>query len=346
MVRCAGPGRELFHRDCVGIGGSEDTSIGSEWWCLQCSLQRARRVRTLRHIPKGARVQAASTLANIVEACVSERSSFVPWRKLFLFASTALAVPNPPASQKEVSLTTSVKNQLQSFVVQPIIMENIHAVTGSASVINDNLKLKKCIETKIADGDITGAVRILSSDTALAPFNEEVAEALRSKHPPAPCDLQLPAAPDDSTEPLRVTPENVKRSIRSFNPGSAAGPDKLSPQHLKELISQQTGEPGIRLLTALTSLANLMLSGSIPSFIQPLFFGANLIALQKPDGGVRPIAVGNSVRRMVAKAAGILVGERIGNKLRPVQLGYGSSGGCEAAVHATQRFLSNSGPRV
>ena len=125
MVRCAGPGRELFHRDCVGIGGSEDTSIGSEWWCLQCSLQRARRVRTLRHIPKGARVQAASTLANIVEACVSERSSFVPWRKLFLFASTALAVPNPPASQKKVSLTTSVKSQLQSFVVQPIIMENI-----------------------------------------------------------------------------------------------------------------------------------------------------------------------------------------------------------------------------
>ena len=49
---------------------------------------------------------------------------------------------------------------------------------------------------------------------------------------------------------------------------------------------------------------------------------------------------------MVAKAAGILVGERIGNKLRPVQLGYGSSGGCEAAVHATRRFLSNSGPRV
>ena len=84
-----------------------------------------------------------------------------------------------------------------------------------------------------------------------------------------------------------------------------------------------------------------MLSGSIPSFIQPLFFGANLIALQKPDGGVRPIAVGNSIRRMVAKAAGILVGERIGNKLRPVQLGYGSSGGCEAAVHATRRFLSN-----
>ena len=225
MVRCAGPGRELFHRDCVGIGGLEDTSIGSEWWCLQCSLQRARRVRTLRHIPKGARVQAASTLANIVEAWVSEQSSFVPWRKLFLFASTALAVPNPPASQK-VSLTTSVKNQLQSFVVQPIIMENIHAVTGSAPVINDNLKLKKCVETKIADGDITGAVRILSSDTTLAPFNEEVAEALRSKHPPAPCDLQLPAAPDDSTEPLR---ENVKRSIRSFNPGSAAGPDKLSP---------------------------------------------------------------------------------------------------------------------
>ena len=41
------------------------------------------------------------------------------------------------------------------------------------------------------------------------------------------------------------------------------------------------------------------------------FFGANLIALRKKDGGVRPIAVGCTLRRLVAKCANSSVEENM-----------------------------------
>ena len=69
------------------------------------------------------------------------------------------------------------------------------------------------------------------------------------------------------------------------------------------------------------------------------FFGANLIAFRKPDGGVRPIGIGFTLRRMIAKAVSFLMFDSFGTALRPVQFGVGTKSGCEVAVHATRRFL-------
>jgi hypothetical protein len=70
------------------------------------------------------------------------------------------------------------------------------------------------------------------------------------------------------------------------------------------------------------------------------FFGGRLIALQKKSGGIRPIAIGYTWRRLAAKCANRHAITTLGSSLVPLQLGVGASGGCEAAVHATQRFLS------
>ena len=48
---------------------------------------------------------------------------------------------------------------------------------------------------------------------------------------------------------------------------------------------------------------NVFLEGKVPFELRPYFFGAKLIALKKPDGGLRPIAVGNTLRRLSAKCA-------------------------------------------
>ena len=145
---------------------------------------------------------------------------------------------------------------------------------------------------------------------------------------------------DTITLPLNVSTTYIEKAIRSFNSGSAAGPDKHSPQHLKELTSKQTGEAGARLLQALAALANVMLAGKVPQDILSVLYGANLVALSKPGGGIRPIAVGNILRCLVAKSAVLLLAGEIGELLHPTQLGFGTPGGCEAAVHATRRYLS------
>ena len=188
------------------------------------------------------------------------------------------------------------------------------------------------MDRKLSDGDVSGAVQILCSDNTVAPFDNETLEALRNRHPPSPTDLSMPPPPDMSVEPLQVTVATIEKCIHSFKPGSAAGPEKLTPQHLKELLSHQTGEADSRPLHALTTMANVLLSGAIPPQVRPILFGANLIALRKPHGGVRPIAIGNTLRRIVAKAVNYLMFD---------SFGCGTKAGCEAVVHASRSFLAN-----
>ena len=58
---------------------------------------------------------------------------------------------------------------------------------------------------------------------------------------------------------------------------------------------------GVAALTsALARFVSLVLEGKIPLTIRPFFFGASLTALTK-EGGVRPIAVGCTLRRLFTK---------------------------------------------
>ena len=54
------------------------------------------------------------------------------------------------------------------------------------------------------------------------------------------------------------------------------------------------------MLSALVSFVELAVNGNTPTSVRPFFFGANLTAFRKKGGGVRPIAVGCTLRRLVA----------------------------------------------
>jgi hypothetical protein len=132
----------------------------------------------------------------------------------------------------------------------------------------------------------------------------------------------------------------VKYAVSSFPAGSSGGLDGLRPQHLKDLVN--CCPEGSELLSVLTQFTNLLLAGRCHPEIMPVFFGGRLIALNKKSGGIRPIAVGNTFRRLAAKCANASVSARLSQVLSPRQLGVGVAGGCEAAVHAVRRFLSGS----
>ena len=89
-----------------------------------------------------------------------------------------------------------------------------------------------------------------------------------------------------------------------FPYGSAAGPDKIVPQVFKDLVSKSNGSAGRNFLISLTKLINLIRDGKITKPLRTFFFGAKLIALIKIDGGLRPIAIDNTLRRIASKCAG------------------------------------------
>ena len=95
------------------------------------------------------------------------------------------------------------------------------------------------------------------------------------------------------------------------------------------------------LLTRITEFTNFCLSGRVPIVIQPVFCGASLCALNKKDRGIRPIAVGSTWRRLIAKAICKAVMEKMTAKFMPVQLGFGVPRATEAAVHVARRYVTD-----
>ena len=69
--------------------------------------------------------------------------------------------------------------------------------------------------------------------------------------------------------------------------------------------------------------------------------GARLHAAAKKDGGIRPIAVGNILRRLTAKTIARRVQERAASLLAPHQLGVGVKNGCEAILHTVRKVLKS-----
>jgi len=144
--------------------------------------------------------------------------------------------------------------------------------------------------------------------------------------------------PDPShTQALQISEDDILKAVRSFPPGSSGGPDGIRPQHVQDLINDRVAGP--ILLPALTSFINLLLKGQCPEAVRRILFGGRLIALSKKDGGVRPIAIGYTWRRLAAKCVNTYALSKLSSYLHPIQVGVGVKGGCEAAVHAVRRYL-------
>jgi hypothetical protein len=77
------------------------------------------------------------------------------------------------AEKSDKSLNKRIKENLSNFEV-PQIRNGYKKLT--------NLSLTKKVETKVADFDIRGAIKLLSSDDTLASFNEDVAQELKKKN--------------------------------------------------------------------------------------------------------------------------------------------------------------------
>ena len=83
---------------------------------------------------------------------------------------------------------------------------------------------------------------------------------------------------------------------------------------------------------------HFILSGTVHADIRSSSFGSILLCFKKKDGGIPPIAIGCTLRRPVAKAASRSVSPCMEEVLAPLQLGYATSKGAEAAVHNARMY--------
>jgi hypothetical protein len=186
---------------------------------------------------------------------------------------------------------------------------------------------------QVESGRLGSAARILAGQTALAAVNEQVVDSLRSKHPPGAPD---PFGPLPGPRSASIPSEDeLMAAFKSFKPDTAPGISGWT----HHLLAIALRSPSV--LKAIRTLTGLIQAGTAPG--QPFLCASRLIPLQKPDGGLRPIAVGDIIYRLASKA--ILRHSFRPDWLLPLQFGVGTKGGVEPVIRAVQRALDSSLPQ-
>lgn len=288
----------------------------------------------IKHIPKSARSACATHLAALLRAATDHPEAEENWFAVMNWSSSILQPPTRGGKRHNVSNT--IRKRIAEFSSSTPPPSGVRG-TSRQRKLDPQTTLAQAISTKLEDGNLRAAIRLVCSDDTPAAPSRETLASLEAKHPSAsPMDLSLANAQCNS---LSVDQNEVRKAVLSFPAGSSGGPDGLRPQHLKDLV--QCRESGSIFLTALTGFVNMVLAGRCPVSIAPLFFGGRLIALTKKSGGIRPIAIGMTLRRLASKCANSFATSKLASYLHPRQLGVGTAGGCEAAVHAARRYLSS-----
>ena len=104
---------------------------------------------------------------------------------------------------------------------------------------------------------------------------------------------------------------------------SGRTPSGLRVLHLREAFAAGSTET---LLQQLCGVVSLLAQGEVCLAVASSLAGASLVALPKPIGGVRPIAVGEILRRLTAKCLMETVRDDARQHFAPVQLGVAIPG--------------------
>jgi len=193
------------------------------------------------------------------------------------------------------------------------------------------------VEKLVRLGELRRAADTLVSDSSAVRPSPSVLAELRDKHPSRerpidPADLHPPVPPPH----LKLTPEALRQALATSPKGSAGGCSGWTSDHLRAaaLDDQQ-------LFAELLAVCQLIAEGLLPRDVARLIGAGRLVALSKPGSAtaVRPISVGDILRRLTGRAVCIQMREIFQGILAPLQLGVGVSCGAETATRAVQAWL-------
>jgi hypothetical protein len=191
----------------------------------------------------------------------------------------------------------------------------------------DNRKAPS-VQHQVELGRLGNASRILDGTGPVAGQTQEVLESLKDKHPDGESN---PFGNNVGPQFFNAAPttEEIVKAFDSFRNDTAPG---VSGWTVPLLKTAMRSEP---VKAMLTTLVTMLLAGTAPG--RSFLCTSRLIALDKPDGGVRPIAVGELVYRLCTKA--ILRHSFRADSLSPCQFGVGTRGGVEPLIRAVQRAM-------
>ena len=195
----------------------------------------------------------------------------------------------------------------------------------------------------VQEGNIKNATRFLADKNetkVLKPSDlidgRVVAEILQEKHPKASplFEETFNISELPPPEKLNITSTDKKQAMKLFG---SSGPSGSDANHWFDALIR-FGLESSRLRDLVSQLGNLIANEIISWRKIKTLLSCRLIALDKQPG-VRPIGIGETLRRLLGNAVADLTGDNLANAFGSEQLAGGKSCGIEGSIHGLQELF-------
>jgi len=171
-------------------------------------------------------------------------------------------------------------------------------------------------------GHIGKAARVL--DTIVREMtlsDDQVAEKLRALHPDGP----NPPPPPHTERTVTVGAAEIRATLRDR--GAAPGPNALTDEILTLLVADPV------CMSNLQAMLTDILNNDVDISVRTRLVRSRLVPLPKPNDGIRPIAIGDSLLKLAGAVALGRVREACLKYFADIQFGVFRAGGCEIIGH-------------
>ena len=182
----------------------------------------------------------------------------------------------------------------------------------------------------VHQGELSAARQALTAGP-LAPGDASTLDELRdpTRRPAAPYGpIEAAIMQFVPAEPLQLPDALIINALRRTRKGAAPGPSGLTAETLRLVLDDADATQ------AFLQVSHLLAQADLPQQASNAIALGRLVALQKPNGRIRGLVVGDLLRRVVSRSIAQHFGQTIHTACSPYQFALSTRAGTEAVVHA------------
>ena len=205
-------------------------------------------------------------------------------------------------------------------------------------------EISKSFAKLMLQGKINAALNLLSTENGggVLPLTDQVLKDLQEKHPPA-APIQegaLILGPVNNVPPSyfdSIDEQMIAKAAQQTK--GAGGPSHCDAKQYRHILLSNKFKSESKALREQISLLGRKLATSIldPTTLEA-FICCRLLPLDKCPG-IRPIGIGEVMRRLIGKSIGWVLKKDMTESAGPLQASGGLQGGAEAAIHAMKEIF-------
>ncbi|CAI5979932.1 unnamed protein product [Closterium sp. NIES-65] len=259
--------------------------------------------RTVRRIPQRVRSGVLDALCCILKRLKSQPGDEAATLLLLAFPRLILAMPPKPGIGQKALITERLgafwEGRWRELFDSAMVAARpaVRPISYTCSDQDPNaIRLSRC-RSRCKVGEWSRGLACLIAGELARP-SEVMVQSLREKHPASAGKVPqwVRDFTIDTAQPPSLTTDILARAIHTAARASAAGPSGWVTEHLRDTFLT---EPSC--LSHLLEVFNQWVVGQVPERARPWLAASNLVGLSKPNGDVRPVAIGEQVMEPVTR---------------------------------------------